>query len=91
MHAPSCYDKNQLHSLTSTQLVFFDEVHVKQVCGPPTTSWENECNVLFPRNEEGKVDVKRGVYETNNQPKKATFKYNQEGQFCLGVAKVESK
>ena len=37
------------------------------------------------------MDVKRGVYETNNQPKKATFKYKQEGKFCLGVAKVESK
>ena len=36
----------------------------------------NEYNVLFPRNEEGKVDVKRGVYETNIQ---------------LEVAKVESK
>ena len=33
----------------------------------------------------------RGVYETNNQPKKATIKYNREGQFCLGVAKVEGK
>ena len=33
----------------------------------------------------------RGVYETNNQPKKATFKYEQEGQLCLGVSKVESK
>ena len=32
-----------------------------------------------------------GVYETNNQLKKATFKYKQEGQFYLGVAKVESK
>ena len=35
--------------------------------------------------------MKRGVYETNNLPKKATFKYEQEGRFCLGVAKVESK
>ena len=35
--------------------------------------------------------MKRGVYETNNQPKRATFKYDQEGRFCLGVAKVESK
>ena len=51
----------------------------------------NECNVLIPRNEEGRVDVKRGVYETNNQPKIATFKYEQEGQFCLGVAKVEGQ
>ena len=46
---------------------------------------------MLPRNEEGKVDVKRGVYETNNQPKKATFKYEQEGRLCLGVAKVEIK
>ena len=76
--------------MTSTELVLFDEVHVKQVWGPPTTSRVNECNVLFQRNEEGKVDVKRGVYETNNQPKKATFKYKQEGRFCLGVAKVDS-
>ena len=91
MHVPPCYEKNQLPSLKSTQLVLFDEVHVKQVCGPPTTSRSNECNVLFPRNEERKVDVKRGVYETDNQPKKSTFKYEQEGRFCLGVAKVESK
>ena len=35
--------------------------------------------------------MKRGVYETNNQPKRGTFKYKQEGRFCLGVAKVESK
>ena len=37
------------------------------------------------------MDVERGVYNTNNQPKKATFKYEQEGRFCLGVAKVEGQ
>ena len=46
---------------------------------------------MFPRNEEGEVDVERGVYNANNQPKRATFKYEQEGQFCLGVAKVEGQ
>ena len=50
-HVPSCYDKTQLPSLTSTQLVFFDEVHIKQVCGPPSTSPSNECNIDFPINE----------------------------------------
>ena len=90
-HAPSCYDKNQLPSLTPTQLALFDKFHVKQVRRLPTTSRVNDYNVLFPRNEEGKVEVGRGVYEANNQPKKATFKYEQEGRFCLGVAKVESK
>ena len=33
----------------------------------------------------------RGVYDTNNQPKRASFKYKQDGRFCLGVAKVEGQ
>ena len=37
------------------------------------------------------MDVGRGVYETNNQPNKSTFKYEQEVRFCLRVSKVESK
>ena len=32
-----------------------------------------------------------GVYNTNNQLNRATFKYEQEGRFCLGMAKVESQ
>ena len=90
-HVPSCYDRNNLLSFKYTQLVFFDEVHVKKISGPPTTSRLNDYNVLFPRDEEGKVDTERGVYETNNQPKKSTFKYEQEGIFCPGVANIESK
>ena len=32
------------------------------------------------------------VYVTkNNKPKNPTFKYEQEGRLCLGVAKIESK
>ena len=77
--------------MTSTQLVFFDKVHIKQVSGPPTTSQKNEYKVYFSRIEEGKVDVERVFYETNIQPNREAFKYKQEGQFCLGVAKVESK
>ena len=64
---------------------------MKQVCGPTSTSWGNGCNVLFPSIEERKVDYKIGVYETNNQTKRVTFKYEQERRFCLGVANVESK
>ena len=90
-HVPSCYNKSQLPSFTSTQLVFLDKVHVKKVCGPPATSLSNECNIVFSVNEEGEVDVERGIYNTNNQPKRATFKYEQEGQFYLSVAKVEGQ
>ena len=90
-HVSSCYEKNQLPSLKSTQILLFDEFHVKQVSGPHTTSRVNEYNVLFPRNEEGEVDVERGVYNKKNQPKRASFKYQQEGRFSIGVAKVEGQ
>ena len=85
------YDKEQLPSLTSDQLFLFDEVHIQQVSGPPMTSKFNENNIRFPRDEEGKIDVKTGKYGTNDQPKKDTFKYEQGGRLCLGVAKIEGK
>ena len=90
-HEPSWYGKEKIPSLTSTQLLFFDEIHVQHFCGPPVTSKVNEHNIRFPRDEEGNVDIKNGQYGTNNQPKKATFKYEQEGRFCLGVANIEGK
>ena len=55
------------------------------------TSKVNKHNIQFPRDEEGNVDVKNGQYGTNNQPKKATFNYEQEGRFCLGEVYIESK
>ena len=48
-HIPKFVDGGQLHSLTSTQLFFFNEVHIQQVSGPPTTSKCNEHNIRFPR------------------------------------------
>ena len=77
--------------MTSTQLVFFDESHMQQVSGPPVTRKLNEDDTRFPRDEEGNINVETGEYDTNNQPKKATFKYEQEGRFCFGVANIKSK
>ena len=48
-HVPSCYDKKYLPSLKSTQLVLFDEVHVKKVYGPPSKILLNECNVFVSK------------------------------------------
>ena len=75
--------------MTYTQVVFFDEVRIQQVSGTPWTSKLNERNIQFPRYEEGNIGVKNGKYDTKNQPKKATFKYEQEGRFCLSVANTE--
>ena len=54
------------------------------------TSKVDKHNIWFPIDEEGNVDVKNGQYGTNNQPKNATFMYEQEGRFYLGVANIES-
>ena len=80
---PSCYKKKQLPSLASIQLVLFNEVHIKKVSRPPTKSQKNEYNVLFPRDEEGKVDVKRGVYDTNNQSKGGPLSISKRDDFVL--------
>ena len=81
MHVPYWYDKNQLPSLTSTLLVFFDKFNVKQVSVPPKTSQKNEYKFLFPRYQEWKVDMERSVYDTNNQPEWVIFMYEQEGRW----------
>ena len=90
-HEPYWYDKEQLPYLTSTQIVFFGEAYIQQVSGPPVTSKVNKHNIRFPRDEEGNIDVKNGKCDRNNQPKKATFKYEPEGRFCLGVANIKGK
>ena len=53
------------------------------------TSKVNEHNIWFPRDEEGNVDVKNGEYGTNNKPKKATSKYEQEERFFFGVPRLK--
>ena len=90
-HEQLWYNKEQLLSLTSTQLFFFDKDHIQKVSGPPATSMVNRYNIRFPRYEEREIYVKTSKYDTNNQPKKATLKYEQEGIFFLGVAKIENK
>ena len=82
------YDKEQLPSLISTQLVLFDEAHIEQVSGLTVPSKVNKHKIRFPRDEEGKIDVITGKYDTNNKPKKATFNYEQEVRFCISVANI---
>ena len=52
-HIPSYYDKIQLSPLTSNQIALFDEVNIKQVSVPHTTSCKNEYK-KFQETEKGK-------------------------------------
>ena len=55
------------------------------------TSKLNEHTIRFTRYEEGNIYVKSGKYDTNNQPKKSTFKYKQGVRLRFNVARIESK
>ena len=87
---PYWYYKEQLPSLTSNQIVFFDKVHIQHVSGTPVTIKLNKHNIQLPKYEEGNTDVKNGKYVMNNQPTKSTFDYEQEGRFYVFVANIES-
>ena len=65
-HVTSCYEKNQLHSLKSTQLELFDKVHVKQVSGPPTTSQVNDYNLFSPNELRREIGCVGTVYNGYN-------------------------
>ena len=76
-HVPSYYDKHKIPSLASTQLVFFDDIHIKKISGPLTTSRLNEYNFLFPIDKYGKVDVENDIYDMRIQQKKRNFNYKK--------------
>ena len=83
MHEPSWYNKEQLTSLTSTQLVLFNEVHIQQVSGPPVIIKLIEYNIWFPRYEEGNVGVKTGKYETKINRKSPPLSMNKREDSTL--------
>ena len=70
--------------------IFLYEINIQQISVPPKTSRINEYNVLFTRDKYIKFYVKNCTYDINNQQKKAMFKDDKEGIFCLGKSKFES-
>ena len=82
-HEPSCYEKEQLPYLKSTQLVFFDDVHIQQAIGLPVRSKLNKHNTRLPRDEEGNIDFKTGKYDAHNQPKRPPSSMNKREDSAL--------
>ena len=79
-YEPPWYDKEQLLSLTSTQLVFFDEVHIEQFSGPPVTSKLNGHNISFPRDKEENNDIKMvNMTQAINQKRPPSSMNKKEG------------
>ena len=80
---PGCFNPELLYTLTCTQIIYFDEMHIEQEGGPLA---HNGIQIRFPRTN--------GVYDPNStlitpETFEATYKYNQRVRFWLGVAKVQ--
>ena len=68
-HIPSCYEQINFLLWHKPSLYFY-ETHIQLISDPTKTIRLNEYNVLFPRDKYGKVDVKNGICDMNNQQKK---------------------
>ena len=77
------FDPDRLPQIDQEQLVWFDEMHVKQKVEliPP-----NNMQIRFYRGPNGRFDP---TSTTLAPPAfRSVFKYTHEARFCLGVAKV---
>ena len=81
---PPWYDPDLLPKIDDAQLVWYDEMHIKQKVG---LNIHADLQIRFPRNANGDYDstsssIAAPAYQ-------AIFKYSQEARFCLGVAKIK--
>ena len=81
---PPWYDPDNFPSIDRSQLVWFDEMHIKQEGG--SRMFDN-MQIRFRRDADG-------IYDPNSEeiadPSfRASYKYANEARFCLGVAKVK--
>ena len=80
---PPWFDPDVLPTIDNHQLVWFDEMHIKQEGG---SRMFNHMQIRFRRDAEGKYDP---TSEHIASPTfRASYKYANEARFCLGVAKV---
>ena len=80
----SWYDPDQISTIRREQMIWFDEIHVKQDSGP--TGAQKKYQIWFPHNENGNFSINACNYKS--EATISTYKYEEEGYFCLGVAKV---
>ena len=75
-----CFRECELPPIKLEQVDFWDESHKKQRVGKCKNGQQIEY--LFPRDENGKLDLENGSYGERGFVLK--MKYEQEARFCLG-------
>ena len=86
---PASFYLKYLPTISKTQLVFWDETHIRQEGGLPSRT--GYC-IRFLIDHNGKLCLSTNITQPpiyNEVPKKLTFKYGKEARFCLSMAVIE--
>ena len=83
-----CFQRSTAGPLEISQIVWWDETHRKCLIGGISSS--RDFILKFKRNVEGKLDLEKSEYSTD-ECRKLDYKFEQEGRFGLGCALVEVK
>ena len=81
---PDYFNIEKLTKLVLCQIVYWDETHMKVKIG---TSTEVKKQTMFPRDEEGNLDLVNGKY-SDKRGNILRTKYPKEVRRCCGVAKI---
>jgi predicted flap endonuclease-1-like 5' DNA nuclease len=82
MIPPDYFDKTKVSKLDLSRVLWFDEHHRQVRVG--TDGLKCECQTLFPRDEDGNIDLSpNGKYK--RAKKKLAMKYAEEGRWMLGM------
>jgi hypothetical protein len=85
-----CFDPSNLDALTTSMIAWWDETHKKCTIGGLGHSSANRHYAVFPRDENGKLDLENGAYD-ETKVDTLQVKYEKEVRMCLGVAVVENE
>jgi hypothetical protein len=86
---PKWYDPEKLTAIKIEQIGFWDETH-KKVKPGKTAAFGQHAVLTFPRDANGKVDLKNGKYQ-DVQLAKLQCKYTDEVRLCIGVSATKSE
>ena len=84
---PEHCDSSKMEKLEDDQVGWFDECHKKCHIGHKITEGKNDEFLVFPRDENGKLDLENGTHSSEKKHR-MKVKCDQEARFCFGAAMV---
>jgi len=85
---PPEFDISNLTPINVHQIVHWDETHVTQCIGATPMGCQRR-QLLFRRDDDGRIDLENGAYQEACRQRQLKMKYLKESRFSLGCAAVK--